>query len=167
MPSFFPPFFSLLGILRSPALHLWLKVNDRGILPIGAILGLLVIYVAHYFASPYRKLPPGPRGYPIIGNLLELRSEQWLKFTKWQKKYGQFIVLILSCRWPISNTNRPGELIFLNAGGQPIIVLNSQRAAADLLDRRAAIYSDRPRLIVACDIMTEGLNFAFARYGEL
>ena len=62
---------------------------------------------------------------------------------------------------------RPGELIYLNAAGQPIIVLNSQRVAADLLDRRAAIYSDRPRYIVACDIMTGGLGFAFSPYGEL
>jgi len=60
-----------------------------------------------------------------------------------------------------------GELIYLNAAGQPIIVLNSQRVAADLLDRRAAIYSDRPRFIVACDIMTGGLGFAFSPYGEL
>jgi hypothetical protein len=62
---------------------------------------------------------------------------------------------------------RSGELIYLNAAGQPIIVLNSQRVAADLLDRRAAIYSDRPRYIVACDIMTGGLGFAFSPYGEL
>ena len=48
-----------------------------------------------------------------------------------------------------------------------MIVLNSQKVAADLLDRRASIYSDRPQFIVASDIMTSGLLVVFTRYGEM
>ena len=42
-----------------------------------------------------------------------------------------------------------GDVIYLNAAGQPIVILNSQKVAANLLDRRAGIYSDRPCNIVA------------------
>jgi hypothetical protein len=84
-------FLGFLEGLKYSLLQLCIWVQDRGIFSIGATLGLIVLYTARYFASPYRKLPPGPRGYPIIGNLLEMKDGQWLKFSKWHKKYGQLI----------------------------------------------------------------------------
>ena len=59
-----------------------------------------------------------------------------------------------------------GDHIYLNAVGQPIVIINSPRVGVELLDRRAAIYSDRPRSIVGSDIMSGGLVFAFAQYGD-
>jgi hypothetical protein len=57
-------------------------------------------------------------------------------------------------------------MVYFNVFGQPLLVLNSQRVAADLLDRRAGIYSDRPRNIVAGDILTGGLFMVFCGYTE-
>ena len=51
--------------------------------------------------------------------------------------------------------------MYLNALGQPIIFINSLKVAAELLDRRANIYSDRPSLIVANEILSGGLVFTF------
>lgn len=62
---------------------------------------------------------------------------------------------------------RPGDIIYLHAAGQPIVVLNPHKVAGDLLDRRSMTYSDRPRNIVACDTMTGGLLFALARYDDV
>ena len=60
----------------------------------------------------------------------------------------------------------PGDLVYLNAAGQPIVIINSPRVGVALLDRRAAIYSDRPRSIVGSDIMCGGLAFAFSHYDD-
>ena len=53
------------------------------------------------------------------------------------------------------------DVMYLNALGQPILFLNSLKAAAELLDRRASIYSGRPRLIMAQEIISGSLQFAF------
>jgi hypothetical protein len=59
-----------------------------------------------------------------------------------------------------------GDLIYLNLAGHKMVILNSQKVAADLLDRRAAIYSDRPALIVGSE-MCGGFFIPFARYGDV
>jgi hypothetical protein len=92
MPSFSDSLFHLSEVPNSLYLELPRKVQGQGIFWAGAILGLVVLCAVRYLESPYRKLPPGPRGYPIIGNLLDLRGEQCHKFTEWRKTYGQFVV---------------------------------------------------------------------------
>ncbi|KAH9177242.1 hypothetical protein EDB89DRAFT_2090535, partial [Lactarius sanguifluus] len=57
-----------------------------------------------------------------------------------------------------------GDVMYLNALGQPILVLNSLKAASELLDRRADIYSGRSRLIMAQEIVSGGLIFALINH---
>lgn len=48
-----------------------------------------------------------------------------------------------------------------------MVILGSQKVAADLLDRRASIYSDRPTNVVASKILTGGLFIVFTGYSEM
>ncbi|KAJ7843627.1 cytochrome P450 [Mycena olivaceomarginata] len=51
--------------------------------------------------------------------------------------------------------------------GQLVVVLNTHKVAADLLDRRSLIYSDRPRFIMVYEYLSGGLLISGAPYGEL
>ncbi|KAF5345774.1 hypothetical protein D9758_011886 [Tetrapyrgos nigripes] len=100
----------------------------------------------------YRKrgerYPPGPRGLPLLGNLFQVPiKKNWVDFHRWQKEYGPFF--------------------YLNLAGQPVLVLNTRKVAVDLLERRAANYSSRPRFIVSGEYLNGGCNMILMGYGDL
>ena len=57
--------------------------------------------------------------------------------------------------------------MYLDGAGQPIVVCNSLKSSYELLERRASNYSDRPRFIVAQDILNGGLLIALMRNNDL
>ncbi|KAJ3557933.1 hypothetical protein NM688_g1205 [Phlebia brevispora] len=91
-------------------------------------------------------MPPGPPGIPLLGNALQVPNNKvFLKFTKWGRTYG-----------PIYS---------LNMLGKPTVVLNSLKVGTELLDRRSTIYSDRPRMILASEILLGDATVPFSHYG--
>ncbi len=46
-----------------------------------------------------------------------------------------------------------GDLTFMRACGQSVLVLNSLKAATDLLDKRGITYAHRPSLVMAGELM--------------
>ena len=66
-----------------------------------------------------------------------------------------------------STTEIIENLMYLNTLGQHMIVTNSLKAAPELLDRRANIYSDRPRQIGAHEILCGGLFTALMSCEDL
>ncbi|KAH9041234.1 cytochrome P450 [Lactarius pseudohatsudake] len=84
--------------------------------------------------KPLGRQIPGPKGWPIIGNLLDVPTElEYQVFSRWQKKYG--------------------DLIQMTILGQPTIIINSPQLAVNMLNKKSAIYSSRPHLTMACDLV--------------
>lgn len=58
----------------------------------GIILGLWATrFIAYRTSNPKRlPLPPGPMGYPVVGNLFALSTDKiWLLYDKWFQLYGE------------------------------------------------------------------------------
>jgi hypothetical protein len=64
------------------------------------------------------------------------------------------------------STEIAGELMYLDAAGQPMVVINSLNPAYELLERRSSNYSDRPRYIMALEILNGGLLLALMKYDD-
>ncbi|EXJ79927.1 cytochrome P450 oxidoreductase [Capronia epimyces CBS 606.96] len=92
-------------------------------------------------------LPPGPPTLPIIGNLHQMPSKNpHLQFQKWAQEYGPVYSLIL--------------------GTKTMVVLSSDQAVKDLLDKKSAIYSDRPDMFIGQKIASGNLRLVVMRYGD-
>lgn len=85
-------------------------------------------------------LPPGPPTIPILGNAHQIPGQNVeKKFKEWADIYG-----------PIYS---------LKIGAGTLILLNDKRTVHDLLDKRSAIYSERPNDQQMSVALAE--NFAF------
>ncbi|KAA1470219.1 cytochrome P450 [Dentipellis sp. KUC8613] len=107
--------------------------------------------IHYYFRSPRRhtKFPPGPRGHPFIGNLIEIvKARKFpLLFHEWIRTYG--------------------GLVMFSVLGARTLVIGDYQIAVDLLEKRSAIYSDRPPLVLFTELGGWGRAMPLLRYGPM
>ncbi|THU78085.1 cytochrome P450 [Dendrothele bispora CBS 962.96] len=97
-------------------------------------------------------LPPGPRGYPIIGDLFnaisyagEASVPLWERYLDMGQKYNS-------------------DVIHIDVLGDHTIILNSARATTELLEKRSGLYSDRPGMYMMTDLV--GWHWDFSNFTE-
>ncbi|OSC96472.1 cytochrome P450 [Trametes coccinea BRFM310] len=108
-----------------------------------ATVALLVRYVRSRRASKY---PPGPPGKPFVGNILDVSPQgAWVKFTSYKDIYG--------------------DIVYFHGLGNSVLVLNSLEVIADLLEKKASSYSDRPTFTVVGELMNLFQGMPLLPYG--
>ncbi|KIJ26413.1 hypothetical protein M422DRAFT_784422 [Sphaerobolus stellatus SS14] len=111
------------------------------------IAAAILLYQFYRLIRRSAQRPPGPKPWPIIGNLLQMpKSHEWLTFAACGIEYG--------------------HCVYLTILGQPILVLSSLQAANELLEQRSAIYSSRPRLVMAGDLTGFDQSIALMPYTD-
>ncbi|KAI1810059.1 cytochrome P450 [Poronia punctata] len=87
------------------------------------------------------KLPAGPPGQPIFGNLsqmMEARSRPGA-FTEW-----------------LASLKPHGEMVTLHMGSNTWVFLNSDRVVSELISKRGKITNERPHMPIASDLVSRG-----------
>ncbi|EIW83819.1 cytochrome P450, partial [Coniophora puteana RWD-64-598 SS2] len=105
-----------------------------------------------------RPSPPGPRGLPFIGNTHQIDSSKPQKtFTKWKYQYGEFA--------PIRPYLAAGDLVYCRVLGIDTFVVNSEKIARDLLEKRSHNYSDKT-MAPQIEMLNLHHNTAWASYSD-
>ncbi|KAK7462916.1 hypothetical protein VKT23_007496 [Stygiomarasmius scandens] len=113
-----------------------LKAFSSGIIARTLALTILTWLLYVFIRRSRARLPPGPRGIPFIGNVLQMdNSRPWRTFTKWKQLYG--VPSSHLFRSAIEVVLHSGPLVYVNMAGQPFIILNSKKVVEDLLVHRA------------------------------
>ncbi|KAL1646711.1 hypothetical protein SLS61_007787 [Didymella pomorum] len=109
-------------------------------------LTFILIYRLSRIGRRPANFPPGPPTLPLIGNLhLMPKEKAHLQFQIWAEEYGPVYSLTL--------------------GTKVMVVLNTDQAVKDLLDKRSGIYSSRPDMYIS-RIAGGGMRFSLMEYGE-
>ncbi|KAH9834581.1 cytochrome P450 monooxygenase [Rhodofomes roseus] len=111
------------------------------------ICPLLVQLIRSYRRGfPGHRLPPGPKRLPLIGNAHQLPATEYQEYTfrSWAQRYG--------------------DLIYAEFFGSRMVIVNSSKIARDLLDKRGAIYSSRPRMVTMVELIGWDPTLALAPY---
>ncbi|KAM3238086.1 hypothetical protein P3L10_013116 [Capsicum annuum] len=95
--------------------------------------------------DPKRKLPPGPRPWPIIGNLNLLGSLPHESLHHLSQKYG--------------------DLMLLKFGSKPVLIASSPEMAKEILKTHDAIFASRPALAAGKYISYNYSDMTWAPYG--
>ena len=98
-------------------------------------------------AITWSRLPPGPLPIPFIGNKFDIpRSQPWLRFQEWSKKYGPVFTLWI--------------------GRKPTLIVSDPNVAVDLMEKRSNIYSSRPRLVIMGEVYNGYASILVQPYGK-
>ncbi|KAN0091353.1 Cytochrome P450 [Tylopilus felleus] len=110
----------------------------------------IMLLVAHLRkkSSKRHRLPPGPPPTPVLGNIRGIDTRHpWKTYAKWGTEYG--------------------GIIYTRLLTQDIIVINSEKIAQDLLDKRSQNYSSRPAsLIPMNELFGTEFSSIFLPYGD-
>lgn len=130
------------------------------------VIAIIIFQLRNVGRRP-KNYPPGPPTLPIIGNLHQVpQTHPHHQFKKWAEEYGYVSMGLTSRRKQtelLIPTGRPVYSLIL--GTNVMIVLSSDQAIKDLLDKRSNIYSSRTELYLG-NLVSGYLRVLLMPYGE-
>jgi cytochrome P450 len=103
-------------------------------------------YVYLFIGRREKNLPPGPPTLPVLGNLHQIpKKGAHFQFTEWARQYG--------------------GIYSLKLGTGTAVVITDRRLVKQLVDKKSALYSQRPKSYVA-DLISSGDHILLMQHGQ-
>ncbi|KAK3036259.1 hypothetical protein RJ639_030801 [Escallonia herrerae] len=110
------------------------------------VLSAIFIFFAYkLYQRPRFDLPPGPRPWPIIGNILEVKPLLFRTLADWAEVYSP-----ITSMW---------------IGSSLVISVSSAESAKEVLKENDRYLADRQRERAAVELSKDGKDLTFADYG--
>ncbi|NXP96447.1 CP1A5 protein, partial [Passerina amoena] len=106
-----------------------------------AVLLLLLLQRLRAAVPAGLRRPPGPRGYPVLGNVLELRTDTHLALTRLSRRYG--------------------DVMEVRIGTRPVLVLSGLDTIRQALVKQGEDFMGRPDLY-SFRFVTDGQSLTFS-----
>jgi 3-hydroxyphenylacetate 6-hydroxylase len=93
---------------------------------VGGLVSIVLWLMTNEFVRSRARIPglKGPRGWPVIGNYLDIRSNAAVQYETWGKKYG--------------------DVYQVQLGNTTVVIVNSPTAAKTLFMSNSQALSSRP-----------------------
>ncbi|KAL3829831.1 hypothetical protein ACJIZ3_018633 [Penstemon smallii] len=108
-------------------------------------LPFLLILLHHLYYRLRFRLPPGPRPWPVVGNLYDIKPVRFRCFAEWAQSYGPIISV-----WFGSTLN---------------VVVSNSELAKEVLKEKDQQLADRHRSRSAAKFSRDGQDLIWADYG--
>ncbi|KAI3858582.1 hypothetical protein MKX03_005630 [Papaver bracteatum] len=117
--------------------------GENGVI-LGTVSVLLLIVISYWYVFRYRKLrlPPGPRGLPLIGNLLSLESNLHVYFANLAEVYG--------------------PIVKIQVGSKIFVVVSSTSLTKEVLKDNDAIFANRDAPVAALVASYGGVDIGWS-----
>ncbi|KAK3195379.1 hypothetical protein Dsin_026689 [Dipteronia sinensis] len=137
----------MFGLTAPRAIRLISSNSSMDSLQLIVSLSLLALLLLHYLINLRKRLPypPGPKGYPIIGNMTMMDQLTHHGLTHLAAKYG--------------------GLLHLKMGSLHIVAVSTPEMAREVLQVQDIIFSNRPTNIAITYLTYDRADMAFADYG--
>lgn len=93
---------------------------------VGTLIAAALYLIGNEIVRGRSRIPglKGPRGWPVVGNLTEIRSNAPAKYQEWAKEYGDVYQVML--------------------GNNRVVVVNGAQAAKTIFSSNSQALSSRP-----------------------
>lgn len=137
-------------VVYDPIYELTKNISQEMSILITTVCIFVIAFVSSFLSLSRQnrpiKLPPGPKGLPFLGNLLQvLGAHPHRALTAMQKKYG--------------------HLLFVRLGSVPTIVVDTAELIDEITKEQDIVFSSRPHTTFTEIVAYDAHDFAMAPYG--